>query len=314
MRNYVLGLCLWLGGTALAQACSPVTLMVLNWPSAQFLAELDYLVLTQGFECDVERHAGTSRSAHLRLTDPAQTVLVPEYWQPPASEALHYKVLGQGPFESAGAGFYTQADWLEAYEGNPKLESILLEFGNPDQPASLMGCAQGWGCQIPVMQWFRALGLESLGWTLEIPYGRAEWLMRLSQAPGVPGPWIGYAIGPSPEVSRAGLVKLQPHLGFDPAHYAQCYQDLGCASPSPQSLPPSRVVSAASQSWIEGQTDVQHYLAQRRFDRRQTDRWMLYIDEGFTPEQAAIEFLATDDQWHDWVPEAVRNRILDDFN
>lgn len=314
MRNYVLGLLFFLVNAHHAVACEPARVMALNWPSAQFLAELDYLVLSEGFQCDVELHPGTSRSAHHRLNDPGQSVLVPEYWMPPDAEPLHYQLLGQGPFDSAGAGFYIPATWLEQHEGNPTIESILLEHGDPAKPRSLIGCAQGWSCHVPVLQWFRALRVASMGWRLDVPHGRAEWLKQVGQSTDSEDLWIGYAIGPSPEMSQAGLVRLSQYLEFDYLHYTECYQDSKCANPKAQSLPPSEVVTAASNQWLSDHSNIQTYLSKRRFDRQQTDRWMLYLAEGFSPEQAAIEFLATESRWHEWVPESVRDRILDDFN
>lgn len=291
--------------------------MSANWPSAQWLAEIDRWVLEVGFQCDVSVIRGTARSSEQRLKNPAETAIwVPEYWQGEQPQALPgIKQTPQAPYPQAGAAVYVSADWLAQNPQVTDVETLLLQFGDSDAPWTFYGCPLGWACQVPIHQWFRAMQWESEGWLLVEPAGAADWEMRLERARQNPErPWVGYTWGPSIDTAQANLLPLPSTLAFQPDHYERCYTDPGCSSPRAMGLPPSRVTSAASGQWLEANPGVSEYFMARQFSVASVHGWLRWIDQNGTPEKAAEEYLATDDEWHGWVPGEVKERILKRFN
>ena len=296
-------------------ACSNIQLMVLNWSSAQLLAALDYHVLTQGFECQVEVVTGTTRSAAVRL-DESESVWVPEFWidsgQTEPSDA--WRVANDSPFDSAGAGFYVSAEWLAANPSVSRLEQALVALSDLENPMPLYGCAAGWSCQTPIRQWSRALNIQANGWYLVEPAGRADWGKQLEKAMGSDRPWVGWAIGPASELSKYDLVRLRSGREHDPEHYQACYQNPSCPDPKIMAPPPSRVVSAGQREWLERHPLKAQYFAKRRLSAASLKQMFADLERGLSFEEVVVEYLATRDEWHAWLDEGPRQAILDQFN
>jgi glycine betaine/proline transport system substrate-binding protein len=65
---------------AAAQACGKVTVANMNWQSAEVLANIDNIILTKGYGCEVELVPGDTMPTLTAMMEKGQPDVAPEAW------------------------------------------------------------------------------------------------------------------------------------------------------------------------------------------------------------------------------------------
>ena len=82
----VLGLVVF-SGVANA-ACGNITIANMNWASANFMAEVDKVILEKGYGCTVELIPGATMPTFTSMNEKGEPDVAPEFWANAALEAL----------------------------------------------------------------------------------------------------------------------------------------------------------------------------------------------------------------------------------
>ncbi|MEO8409954.1 MAG: glycine betaine ABC transporter substrate-binding protein, partial [Propionivibrio sp.] len=77
----IAGIAALLAGSQMAQAeCGRVKVTNMNWQSAELLAEIDKIVLTEGYGCEVEVVLGDTMPTVTSMIEKGQPDVAPEVW------------------------------------------------------------------------------------------------------------------------------------------------------------------------------------------------------------------------------------------
>ena len=152
------GMTMGMAAAASAQECGRVTIANMNWASAEVLANIDKIILSEGYGCEAELVAGDTTPTLTSMVEKQEPDVAPEAWinslrtlldQSVAEGKLHYAV------ESLSDGG-VEGWWIPDYvaAANPGLKAVsdLPEyaglFPDPDDPSKgrFYSCPPGWGC------------------------------------------------------------------------------------------------------------------------------------------------------------------------
>ena len=76
-------------------ACGNITIANMNWASANFMAEVDKVILEKGYGCTVELIPGATMPTFTSMNEKGEPDVAPEFWANSALEALT-KATGEG--------------------------------------------------------------------------------------------------------------------------------------------------------------------------------------------------------------------------
>ena len=116
------------GGAASAAECGDVTIASMNWQSAEVLANVDKLILNEGYGCDAEIVIGDTVPTITSMAEKGQPDIAPEAWldllPDVANRGLQEgKIIAAAPALSEGGA---QGWWIPKYiaEAHPELRTI----------------------------------------------------------------------------------------------------------------------------------------------------------------------------------------------
>ena len=146
-------------------ACGEFQMSDMNWPSATLMANVDKIILEEGYGCSIELIPGATTATFATMNEKGEPHVAAELWTNAVSVELE-KAVGEGRLHSAvrgpitelGEGWYahnepeSEIDRLqkELSESNPQLaealekmtpgfaKKMLGELGCDDGPPSLM--------------------------------------------------------------------------------------------------------------------------------------------------------------------------------
>ena len=180
--------CALLLGTNVAMAeCGDVQIAEMNWASAQLMANVDKIILEEGYGCNVELVPGDTMPTFTSLNEKGEPDVAPELWinavRDPLKMALdegRLQSANDGPISGLGEGW-----WVPPYvvENHPDLTDLLDVLERPDlfpdaedsSKGAFVGCPAGWGCQLTNANLFRAFKMADKGWKLVDPGSAAVW-------------------------------------------------------------------------------------------------------------------------------------------
>ena len=184
----VIGIAAWfandrglIGDKQTEEACGKVTIAEMNWASAQLMANVDKIILSKGFGCNVEIVSGDTMPTFTSMNEKGNPDVAPELWansvRNPLEKAeqegrLH--TVNSGPITGLGEGW-----WIPPHTAkkHPELKTVLDILKRPDlfphaedkSKGAFVGCPAGWGCQLANANLFRAFDMKAKGWVLVDP-------------------------------------------------------------------------------------------------------------------------------------------------
>ena len=160
-----------ISGQAFA-ACGSISMADMNWPSATLMANVDKIILEEGYGCEIEMVAGATTTTFASMNEKGQPDVAAELWINAVREPL-FAAMDEGRLHSARKMPITDLGegwWVPSYtkEQNPGLKTVLDILDRPDlfpakedpSKGEFIGCPAGWGCQLSNINLFRAFEME----------------------------------------------------------------------------------------------------------------------------------------------------------
>ncbi|STQ76225.1 ABC transporter substrate-binding protein [Grimontia hollisae] len=306
-----------------AAECGKVTIADMNWNSASLIANVDRIILAEGYGCDAELVPGDTMPAGTSMIEKGEPDIAPEFWSNTLKAALDRGV-EDGRLRYAGAVLSDGGEegfWVPKYlvEKNPSLatiEGIVANrklFEHPEDPSksAFFGCPAGWNCQISSGNLFNALKLENKGFELIDPGSGAGLSGSIAKAYERGEGWFGYYWAPTAVLGKYEMVKVDFGSGIDKEHFETCTTNPDCLEPKVTMYPPSAVDTVITESFAQNAPKAVSYLSNRSFTNAQLNRLLAWMENNQADgEIAAMYFLENhEDIWGGWVTPDVAKKI-----
>jgi len=303
--------------------CGKVTVASMNWQSAEVIAQIDRIILKEGYGCDVEIVSGDTQPTLTSMVEKGEPDVAPEAWtnsmklileKATSEERLHFgaKVLKDGGVEGWWIPVYTAEKYPHIKSIADALEHPEL-FPAPENPdrGAVFNCPSGWNCQISTGNAFKAWGAEAKGFDL-IDTGSAAGLDgSIAKAHERGENWLGYYWAPTSILGKYPMVKLDAAVPHDPDEWNRCNSKLDCENPVKNDWTVADVYTVITDRFKKSGGIAYTYLTTRNWSNTTVNEllaWML--DNQATGEEGAQYFLKNYPQvWKDWVPADVASRV-----
>ncbi|MBH0237324.1 ABC transporter substrate-binding protein [Methylobrevis albus] len=308
-------------GGAAAEECGTVTIANMNWQSAEVLAWIDQIILSEGYGCDAELVPGDTTPTLTSMMEKGAPDVAPEAWINAAREPLD-KAVAEGRLHYASESLSeggVEGFWIPKYlaDANPEIKTVddaLAHpelFPAPEDPSkgAVYNCPAGWGCQILTTNFFKAYNAADKGFDL-VDTGSAAGLDgSIAKAYEREQGWLGYYWAPTAILGKYEMVRLSQGEGLehDKAEWDRCNAVADCADPKPNAWSKSEVYTVVTDRFKQAGGPAYEYLTRRTWENATVNKllaWM--VDNQATGEDGAKHFLAEQpDVWEKWVsPEA----------
>ena len=333
IKNIIISALVVLGFTSfsgIANAkCGKLVIAEQNWASAELMANVDKIILEEGYGCEVELVPGATMPTFTSMNDKGSPDMNPEQWAnavyTPLKKAVSEKrlIIANGaPITGLGEGW-----WLNpaALKKHPKLKGMtaveILEhpewFPDKEDPSkgAFMGCPAGWGCQLANANLFRAFEMEKKGWKLIDPGSAAGLDGSIAKAADSGEPWFGYYWNPTSMVGKYNLQQVDfgvPFAGRDNWDNCVTLAEQDCANPKPTAWTKSEVNSIVTANFAKtGGKEALSYVEKRVFPGEVMNGMLVYMaDNQAKGSDAAVEFLIKhEDVWTKWVSSSAAKKI-----
>lgn len=315
-------------GAFAADECGSVTIAEMNWASASLLANVDAIILEEGYGCDVDIISGDTTPTFTSMNEKGEPDLAPELWvnavrEPLAAAIEEGRMVSalEGPITGLGEGWWVTKKFKEDHPEIDTVEKMLahpelVPYVEDESKGAFMGCPAGWGCQLANANMFRAFDMEEKGWVLVDPGSAAGLDGSIAKAVNRDEPWFGYYWSPTAIIGKYDLQMLPFEAEWAGSeNWDSCIVKSvdECADPQPSSWTDSVVHSVVTAQFAEENAVTMGYIENRVFPGDEMNAMLVYMNENqATGEDAAFEFLATkEDIWTQWVPADVAEKVKD---
>ncbi len=313
-------------GAAFAADCGDVTIAEMNWASASLMANVDAIILEEGYGCNVELITGDTTPTFTSMNEKGQPDVAPELWinavatpLAAAKEAGSLVALNDGPITGLGEGWWVTKKFKEDHPDLDTVEKLLdhpelFPYIEDESKGAFMGCPAGWGCQSINANQFRAFDMEAKGWVLVDPGSAAGLDGSIAKAVERDEPWFGYYWSPTAIIGKYELQMLPfetEYAGDDNWNNCISLPEQDCLDPQATSWIESAVESVVTDEFVAKAGPASDYFKVRVFPGEVMNGMLVYMNENqASGEDAAYEFLATqDDVWMQWVPADVAEKV-----
>eukprot|EP00036_Acanthoecidae_sp_10tr_P001933 CAMPEP_0182942574 /NCGR_PEP_ID=MMETSP0105_2-20130417/50933_1 /TAXON_ID=81532 ORGANISM="Acanthoeca-like sp., Strain 10tr" /NCGR_SAMPLE_ID=MMETSP0105_2 /ASSEMBLY_ACC=CAM_ASM_000205 /LENGTH=321 /DNA_ID=CAMNT_0025082323 /DNA_START=142 /DNA_END=1107 /DNA_ORIENTATION=- len=312
-----------IAGGAAAQDCGDVTIAEWNWASGELMANVDKIILEEGYGCDVELVPGATTTTFASMNEKGDPDVAGELWINAVREPLDIALaegtlhaILEGPITGLGEGWWVTPKFAADHPELDTVEKVLehpelFPYAEDESKGAFIGCPAGWGCQLVNANLYRAFDMEAKGWVLVDPGSAAGLDGSMSKAVERDENWFGYYWSPTAMIGKYEMVLLPFEAEFAGTDnwdgcIAKAEQD--CADPQPTAWTKSEVFTVITDEFKNEAGPAVDYLSKRIFPGEVMNGMLVYMsDNQATGEDAAYEFLKTqEDVWSTWVsPEVV---------
>ena len=310
-------------GAASAQECGRVTIANMNWQSAEVIANIDKIILSEGYGCDAELVIGDTVPTLTSMTEKGEPDIAPEGWVDLLPDVVtrgieEGKLVSTIPVLSDGA---VQGWWVPKYlvDANPDIKTIDDALKHPElfpapedsSKGAVYNGPQGWGGTVVTTQLFRAYEAEKAGFTL-VDTGSAAGLDgSLAKAYERKEGWMGYYWAPTAILGKYEMVKLDHGVPFDEAEWNRCNTVGDCADPKRNHWPADSVETLVTTEFAERAGPAMDYLKTRSWSNATVNKLLSWMtDNQATGEEGAEYFLENnEDIWSKWVSPEVADKV-----
>ena len=310
------------GSAASASECGELTMAEMNWASAELMANVDKIILEEGYGCDVELIPGATTTTFASMNEKGEPDVAGELWinavrdlLVPAMEEGRLHSLVEGPITGLGEGWWVTEKFAADHPDLNTVEKLLehpelFPYAEDASKGAFMGCPAGWGCQLSNANLFRAFDMENKGWTLVDPGSAAGLDGAIAKAAERDEPWFGYYWAPTAIIGKYKLKMLDWETEWAGSkNWDGCMvkPEQECLDPQPSSYTESEVHTVVTDRLVKEGGIAVEYLKARVFPGEVMNEMLVYMNENqATGEDAAYHFLEAYPQiWEAWVsPEA----------
>ncbi len=313
-------------GAAAAEDCGQVTMAEMNWASAEMMANVDKIILEEGYGCDVELIPGATTTTFASMNEKGEPDVAGELWINAVRDPL-MAAIGEGRLHAVNGGPITELGegwWVtpKFAADHPELDTVEKLLARPDlfpyaedaSKGAFVGCPAGWGCQLVNANLYRAFGMEEKGWVLVDPGSAAGLDGSMAKAVERDENWFGYYWSPTAIIGKYGM-KMLPFeaefAGRDNWDGCIALAEQDCAEPKATAWTVSEVNSVITDRFKKAGGPAVDYLGTRVFPGPVMNEMLVYMsDNQAGGEDAAFEFLEKhQDIWTKWVPADVAEKI-----
>ena len=303
---------------ARAMECGSVTLAEMTWASAELIANIDRIILEEGYGCDVELVTGDTLPTFTSMNEKNRPDIASELWINSFREPLlkafdegRLVSLVQGPITQLGEGWWVPPHTAEKHPDIVKDINALLArpdlFPHPEDPSkgALVGCPAGWGCQLVNENLYRAFEMEKKGWLLIDPGSGAGLDGSIAKAAERKENWLGYYWSPTAIIGKYNMVPVDMGPWGGGKNWDDCIalpvQD--CANPKPTTWIVSEVHTVVTADFAKRSGPAVEYLKKRVFPGPVMNGMLVWMgEEQADGADAAAEFLIQHEElWSKWV-------------
>ena len=311
---------------AMAADCGDISIAEMDWASAEMMANVDAIILEEGYGCDVELVPGATTTTFASMSEKGQPDVAPELWINAVREPLANAVkegsmlaLNGGPITDLGEGWWVTPAFAAKHPELNTVEKILehpelFPYAEDESKGAFIGCPAGWGCQLSNANLFRAFDMEAKGWVLVDPGSAAGLDGSMAKAVERDEPWFGYYWSPTSMIGKYNMVKLgweTPWGGSENWDGCIVKPEQECDNPQPSSYTESEVNTVVTDDFVAKAGPAKEYFEKRVFPGAIMNGMLVFMSENqATGEDAAFEFLAKHpDVWTKWVPADVAEKV-----
>lgn len=323
-----LGMTVAMAPAAFAQECGKVSIAEMDWASAEFMANVDAIILEEGYGCDVDLIPGATQTTFASMSEKAEPDVAPELWINAVRDPLNVAkeegslvALNDGPITGLGEGWWVTPKFAEEHPDLDTVEKLLerpdlFPYQEDESKGAFIGCPAGWGCQLVNANLFRAFDMEEKGWVLVDPGSAAGLDGSMAKAAERGENWFGYYWSPTSMIGKYDMVMLPfeaDWAGRDNWDGCIALSEQDCQDPQPTSWTVSEVETVVTDDFMEKGGVAADYFEARVFPGDVMNGMLVFMSENqATGEDAAFEFLASQpDVWTQWVSEDVAQKIKD---
>ncbi len=308
---------------AAAEDCGDVTIAQMRWQSADLLANIDQIILSQGYGCNATLVPGDTLPTFTTMLEGGKPDVAPEMWinavrdrfdAAVADDAL--QIAAQSLSDGGVEGW-----WIPGFiaEAHPEIKSIADALERPDLfPApdgrnrgAVHGCPSGWSCRISTANLFEAYGAAKSGFDLIQAETPDELADSIAEAHENNRGWLGYYWAPTATLGRYEMVRLDFGVPHDKTEWDTCTAVRDCPDPKPNAWPKSKVYTVTTDAFRRSAGAAYRYLANRSWSNRTVNGLMAWAnDNQASARDAALYFLRTNEEiWTDWVTPEAADRL-----
>ena len=322
-----LGIVALLGSGIAAAECGDIQIAEWNWASGELMANVDKIILEEGYACNVELVPGATTTTFASMNEKGQPDVAGELWINAVREPLN-AAFDAGSLHSANGGPITELGegwWITPATAakHPELKTVLDILEHPEffpdiedpSKGAFVGCPAGWGCQLANANLFRAFDMEAKGWKLVDPGSAAGLDGSMTKAVERDQNWFGYYWSPTAMIGKHKMVKVPFGVEFAGSeNWDGCIAkpEQECEDPKPSAWTQSEVHTVVTDDFKNKAGDeVMAYLGNRVFPGQVMNDMLVYMgDNQAAGSDAAIEFLATQGSvWEAWVSAEVAEKV-----
>ncbi len=308
------------GNAASASECGDITIANMNWLSAEVLANVDKIILSEGYGCNAELIVGDTVPSITSMIEKGEPDIAPEGWVDLLPDVVNRgieegKIVGAAVALSDGA---VQGWWMPKYiaDAHPDIKTIddVLKhpelFPDPEDSSkgAIFNGPQGWGGTVVTAQLYKAYGAEAAGFTLVDTGSSAGLDGSIAKAYERKQGWVGYYWAPTALLGKYDMVKVEHGVPVDAAEWKRCNTVADCADPKKNDWPKDKVQTLVTKSFAErAGAPVMEYLNTRAWTNDTVNKLMAWMgDNQASGEEGAKQFLKESEAiWTKWVsPEA----------
>ena len=305
-----------------AEECGDVTIASMNWASAELIAAIDKIILSEGYGCNAELISGDTMPTFTSMNEKGEPDLAPELWVNAVREPLDAAV-AEGELIIAAEILSDGGEegwWIPKFvaDAHPEIKTPADALARPDLfPApeddsigAVHNCPSGWSCQISTGNLFRAYGGEEKGFELVDTGSSAGLDGSIAKANEREEGWLGYYWSPTAILGRYEMVKLD--MGeHDKEEWDTCTAVLDCEDPKVNGWAKSEVFSVVTKEFAEKAGVAMDYVGTRSWKNATVNTLLAWMaDNQATGEEAAVYFLENhEDIWSPWVSEDAMGKV-----
>lgn len=311
------------GAASAQQECGDVTIASMTWQSAEVLANIDKIILSEGYGCNAEIIQGDTVPTLTSMVEKGEPDIAPEGWVDLQPELVNRgisekKIVSMGEALSDGA---VQGWFIPKYiaDANPDIKTIADAlkhpelFPAPEDPSkgAVFNGPQGWGGTLVTAQLFKAYGAEDQGFVL-VDTGSAAGLDgSIAKAYERQQGWMGYYWAPTSILGKYEMVKLEFGVPHNEAEWKRCNTVADCPDPKPNEWPKDTVETLVTAQFAERAGPAVDYLKNRRWSNDTVNKLLAWMtDNQATGEEGARHFLNEQpDLWTKWVTPEVAEKV-----
>lgn len=308
-----------------ASDCGSVSISEMNWPSAEFLANLDAIILEEAFGCKVELVPGATVTTFASMETKAEPDIAPELWINGVMERFNTAVekgdiiAGTKLIQGASEGWFISQNMHEKHPELKTVDDVLAHpelFPNKENPGNgaFYGCPSGWGCQISNNNLAKKGAFDFAAHEFDMidPGSGAALAASIAKAYERKEPWFGYYWQPTGVLYKYPMYKLDWGVPHDPENWDSCIsKDPDCTTVKKNGWTESQVLTAVTAEFKNNNAAVMSYLDKRTYGMDTVGGVLAYMsDNQANGEDAAFYFLKNYQHvWTGWLTAAQIKKI-----